>query len=307
MSAVSPATVLLTGAPIDPALVGGKGHALNHLIATGAQVPPTGAITTAGYHWFVEESGLSGFLNELASAAPAAQIDLDHETARVDEAFLHAQMPGALADEIRRLSATVRGAGLVAVRSSATAGDTAAASFAGQYLSFLGVNETSLLEAVRLVWASLWHPAPNAHRAQAGVPEVNLAMAVVVMRMVDAVRAGVAFTVNPIGEPTEMRIEAVDGLAEQLASGEVTPDVWVVPRIESHRSTIDPVVDEVIDAALGIEDEFGAPQDVEWAHDGQHLFIVQARPITTHTDAMPRDGFDSMNGNDDTYTTAGIA
>ena len=307
MSADSPATVLLTGAPIDPALLGGRGHALNQLIATGAHVPPTGAITSAGYHWFVEESGLSGFLNELASSAPTAPIDLDHETARVDEAFLNAQLPRALADEIRRLSATVRGAELVAVRSSATAEDTAAASFTGQYQSFLKVNETSLLEAVRLVWASLWHPAVRASRAHASVSEVDLAMAVVMMRMVDAVRAGVAFTVNPIGEPTDMRIEAVDGLAEQLVSGEVTPDAWVVPRIEAHRSTIDPVIDEIVDVALDIEHEFGAPQDVQWAHDGEHLFIVQARPITTDPIAMPRDGFDSVIGNDDTCTTVGIA
>lgn len=208
-----PAAVLLTGSPIDPAIVGGNGYALNRLISSGARVPPTGAITTAGYHWFVEESGLTDFLHDLEISGPAAQRELDRETARVDEAFLEARMPAVLTDQIRRLAATVRGSGFVAVRSSVTAEDTASASFAGQYRSFLEVDDTSLLESVRLVWASLWHPTPRAYRAHAGVSEHEVAMAIVVMRMVDAVRAGVACTGNPIGEPTEMQIEAVDGLA----------------------------------------------------------------------------------------------
>jgi pyruvate,water dikinase len=219
-------------------------------------------------------------------------------------------MPPTLAEEICRLAKEVRGDGSVAVRSSATAEDTAAASFAGQYRSFLEVDDDeALLRSVRLVWSSLWHPSPRAYRAHSGVSEDDLAMAVVVMRMVDARRAGVIFTVDPAGRPTDMRIEAVNGLAEQLVSGEVTPDAWVVSRIAAQRAPIDPTVDDVIATALGIEARFGAPQDVEWAHDGDLLYIVQTRPITTlgavGTDAG--DGFDSTIGADDTYTTAGIA
>lgn len=67
--------------------------------------------------------------------------------------------------------------------------------------SFLEVDDANLLESVRLVRASLWHPAPRAYRTHAGVAEHDLATAVVVMRMVNATRAGVVFTANPAGEP----------------------------------------------------------------------------------------------------------
>lgn len=300
---------MLSGTAIDPSAIGGKADSLNRLIAAGVRVPVTGSITTTGYRHFIECSGLGSFLDELRAMGMPGQADLDAEAARVDAAFLDAPMPTALVDDIRRLGDQVGGGSQVAVRSSATAEDTAAASFAGQYRSFLEVDDDdALLRSVRLVWSSLWHPAPRAYRAHSGVHEEDLAMAIVVMRMVDAQRAGVIFTVNPAGRVTEMRIEAVDGLAEQLVSGAVTPDAWVVPRVAAQRASIDPVIDEVIVTALGMEDRFGSPQDVEWAHDGDLLYIVQSRPITTVVPAAAEagDGFDTTIGPDDTYTTAGI-
>lgn len=310
MTESTPATVVLSGAPVPPSSVGGKADALNRLIAGGVRVPATGSITTTGYRQFIEHSGLGRFLDDLRRSGPTDGADLDTETARVDDAFLEATMPTALVDDIRRLATEVRGSGQVAVRSSATAEDTAAASFAGQYRSFLEIDDDDgLLRSVRLVWSSLWHPAPRAYRLHSGVPDDDLAMAVVVMRMVAAQRAGVIFTVDPAGRSTDMRIEAVDGLAEQLVSGEVTPDAWVVSRVAAQRPCIDPITDDVIGTALGIEMLFGAPQDVEWAHDGDLLYIVQARPITTLGAAGVglSDGFDSTIGSEDTYTTAGIA
>ena len=80
------------------------------------------------------------------------------------------------------------------------------------------------------MWASLWHPAPCAYRRAWGVPEADVAMAVVLMRMVPAELAGVAFTVDPGGRADHVRIEAVAGLGEALVSGDRTPDVWLVPR-----------------------------------------------------------------------------
>ncbi|MFQ5555040.1 MAG: PEP/pyruvate-binding domain-containing protein [Acidimicrobiia bacterium] len=305
---MKPNTVVLDGGHVEAAAVGGKADALNRLMGIGARVPPTGSITTDGYRLFVRESGLQSFIDEMRAAGLPEQKDLDAATTRVDEAFLEAKMPPLLGDEIRRLADEVRTGGLLAVRSSATAEDMAAASFAGQYRSFLEIeDDEALMRSVRLVWSSLWLPAPRTYRVHAGVPEDDLAMSVVVMRLVDARRAGVVFTVNPAGAGTDIRLEAVDGLAEQLVSGEVTPDAYVLPRASMHRPAVDPIVDEVIDAALTIERGFGEPQDVEWAFDGGELFIVQARPITTLPDAATADGFDTPIGEKDTYTTAGIA
>jgi pyruvate,water dikinase len=305
---VTNATVILDGTPAEPASVGGKGFALNLLIGMGAPVPATGSITTDGYRWFVRDSGLQSFIDALRTEGLPDQSDLDRAAERVDSAFLEAKMPDELTGEIRELAAAVGGGALLAVRSSATAEDMAAASFAGQYRSYLEIgDDDALLRSVRLVWASLWLPAPRSYRAHAGVPEDDLAMSVVVMRLVAAERAGVVFTVNPAGSENDLRIEAVEGLAEQLVSGDVTPEAYVLPRSAAHRPAVDPVLDEAVEAALDLERRFGDPQDVEWAHDGAKLYIVQSRPITTISSGADDDGFDTRIGPDHAFTTAGIA
>ena len=302
------ATTLIDGSPMEAGSVGGKGFALNRLVDMGATVPPTGAITTNGYRWFVRDSGLQRFIDALKREGLPDQTDLDRAAERVDSAFLEAPMPDALESEIRRLADGIRDGGQLAVRSSATAEDLAAASFAGQYRSYLEIgDDEALLKAVRLVWASLWLPAPRSYRAHTKVPEDDLAMAVVVMKLVHAQKAGVVFTVNPAGSGNDLRIEAVDGLAEQLVSGEVTPDAYVLPRSAAYRPSVNLVLDEAVEVALNLEHRFGDPQDVEWAHDGDRLYIVQSRPITTLTTNGADDGFDTPIGSDHAFTTAGIA
>lgn len=300
--------LVLDGAGVDPALAGGKGAALDELIGHGFTVPPTGVLTTASSRRFISATGIDVALARLESNPD------DHpgsSAESVDAMFLAPPMPEDLRAEIAVVAGAVRDGGLLAVRSSATAEDLAGASFAGQYRSVLEVGDDADVErAVRLVWASLWHPAPRAYRRHKGVDEADLAMAVVIMRLVDARRAGVIFTVDPAGAVGSLRVEAVDGLAEQLVSGEVTPDAYVVPRRRSMRWASgladDPVLDDVIEQALAVEHRFGCPMDVEWAYDGDRLFLVQARPITVAAEATG-DEFDTAIGPDDTYTTAGVA
>ena len=302
------ATRVLDGTPVEPESIGGKGFGLNELIGIGAPVPPTGSIMTDGYRWFVADSGLDRFISDMQREGLPNQADLEQAGHRVDTAFLEAPMPDPLAVEIRELADRIGQGALLAVRSSATAEDMEAASFAGQYRSYLEIDDhEALLRAVRLVWASLWLPAPRAYRAHTGVPEDDLAMSVVVMRLVEAERAGVVFTVDPAGSENDLRIEAVDGLAEQLVSGEVTPEAYVLPRSPARRPPVDRVLDEAITVALDLEHRFGGPQDVEWAHDGERLYIVQSRPITTISTGRDDDGFDTQIGPDHAFTTAGIA
>ncbi|MGH7320148.1 MAG: PEP/pyruvate-binding domain-containing protein, partial [Candidatus Rokuibacteriota bacterium] len=105
----------------------------------------------------------------------------------------------------------------LAVRSSAAAEDSAAASFAGQFDSVLGVaagDEDALWNAVRRVWASAYSARATAYRehrtADAG-PAVR--MAVVVQEMVDPAAAGVAFSADPVtGEHGIVVVSAVPGL-----------------------------------------------------------------------------------------------
>ena len=116
------------------------------------------------------------------------------------------------------------------MRSSATAEDLPEASFAGQQDTILDVEgEDALLDAVRRCWASLWNDRAVAYRATHEVDERALRLAVVVQRMVPATIAGVLFTADPItGRRRRAAIDAVRGLGEQLVSGAVNPDHYLV-------------------------------------------------------------------------------
>ncbi|MFN0088735.1 MAG: PEP/pyruvate-binding domain-containing protein, partial [Acidimicrobiales bacterium] len=304
--ASAPFTVVLgEGAAAGAGLLGGKGAALERQARRGLPVPACGAVTTAAYRAVLSDPGLAALTGRIAAGDAV-------DDAEVDGAFLAADLPDALGDEIAELARRVGGAGRLAVRSSATVEDLGQYSFAGQYRSFLGVDATDpseVLRCVRLVFASLWRIAPVAYRHALGVDDADAAMAAVVMRMVDARQAGVTFTVDPTraddAAPSLARVELVEGLGESLVSGQQTPDVFVVER--DGDPAVPPLVADALDLALRVEAAEGTPQDVEWAWDGRTLWLVQARPITTLAGAADDidDPPEAVRGLD--LTTTGIA
>lgn len=289
---------LSPGSPAPPAQLGGKGASLDRLVQGGFPVPPTAVVSADAYRAVAAAPCLAGLLARLRDGAvvPAAEVDA---------AFRDVPVPDALAAEIVAAARTVAGGRHLAVRSSATVEDMAGASFAGQYRSSLDVDPDSVLGAVRLTWASLWHAAPCAYRRAWGIPDEGVAMPAVLMRMVPARTAGVAFTVDPGGAADRVRVEAVPELGEALVSGARTPDVHLLLRAGSPDEAVPVEVREAAALALRIEAaEGGRPQDVEWAWDGDRTWVVQARPITTGP-TRSDDGCDTPV-DDAELTTAGI-
>jgi phosphohistidine swiveling domain-containing protein len=260
----------LTAADLPEA--GGKGANLGELRRAAFPVPDGFVITTAAYALAAEAAGVTG-------ETPA--------TARVRLAAT--PVPAGIADAVREAYRAL-GAPAVAVRSSATAEDLPDASFAGQQDTILGVTgEDAVLDAVRKCWASLWNDRAVAYRQSHDVPARGLRLAVVVQRMIEADSAGVLFTADPItGRRRRAAIEAVRGLGEQLVSGAVNPDHFVVDTrsgaVLERRGDIlsDVQLRELAAIGARIEEHFGRPQDIEWALDtAGKLWIVQSRDITT--------------------------
>ncbi len=289
--------------------VGGKGAALEVMVGAGLPIPATAAVTTAAYR---HVAATPGVVTLLASLAGQGVADRTIEDADVDAAFAACSMNDRIRTEIVATRRALVPNGPVAVRSSATTEDLGGASFAGQYLSVLGVeSDEELLDAVTRVWASLWHRAPRLYRQLHAIPDDRAEMAVLIQEMVPAVAAGVVFTVDPGGSGGDLRVERVDGLGEALVSGDVTPTVHLLPRTAPlARSDTDDDVCAAGSLAMRCEQLFGAPQDVEWADDGSRVWIVQSRPITTGEaagDLSDSDGFNSPVGAHRRYTTAGVA
>ncbi|MBK8976143.1 MAG: YidC/Oxa1 family membrane protein insertase [Planctomycetes bacterium] len=168
----------------------------------------------------------------------------------------------------------------VAVRSSGASEDGADRSLAGVYESLLDVERDELPAAFARVRASLRGARA---RALGAVDGGRLLGSVVVQEMVAATHAGVMFTEDPSCSGA-VAIEMVEGLADQLVSGTVTPELFRFGRrtgqpFQQRCAPLD--LTPLLELGRRIEARFGGPQDVEWVHDPQRGFrIVQARDVT---------------------------
>jgi pyruvate,water dikinase len=212
-------------------LAGGKGANLGELTAAGIPVPPGFVVTTDAYTRYLDDCGIAVELRAALDGIDCNDADgLARAAERARALILLAAEP-ACADHVAAAYERL-GGGRVAVRSSATAEDSADASFAGQQSTYLNIEGPArVVEAVRACWASLFEPRAIAYRAQCGIDHASSVMAVPVQRMVESSRSGVAFSVDPVTHNDGVIvIEAVRGLGEALVSGAITPDMYAVDK-----------------------------------------------------------------------------
>ena len=199
---------------------------------------------------------------------------------------------GALAPEdADAIAAAARALGgdLFAVRSSAREEDGASHSHAGQFLSVLDVPAGRVAAEARNVWRSGFQDNVRSYRESRGLDAAGGAPSVVVQRMVRARAAGVMFSADPVsGRRDRVVISATAGLGDKLVGGEVDGDDYTLERASGSRVAgadggvlSDGDLARLHKLALAVEAHFGAPQDMEWAFEGDALFLLQARPITT--------------------------
>ncbi|WAC21123.1 PEP-utilizing enzyme [Luteolibacter sp. SL250] len=175
-----------------------------------------------------------------------------------------------------------------AVRSSATAEDGAAHSFAGQFDTFLHVPPERITERVAQVRASTQAEAVLAYCREKNLPPPS-PPTVLVQRMIDPRCAGVAFSADPVGGSRSLTVvAAVSGTGEKLVSGDEDGETWNIVRDGTITVKPDDALLSTDDAkavaelAVACERHFGRPQDIEWAIDREgKLWLLQSRPITT--------------------------
>jgi pyruvate, water dikinase len=293
----------------DRATVGGKGANLGELARAGIRVPPGFVVTTTAFERFLAaldpQGSIRREIEQLAADDLAACTRVGSEVrARLESAALPEDLQERIASHYAELDTRTRSAEYtepVAIRSSATSEDSAAASFAGLQDTYLWVRGMdSVIEHVRKCWASLYAVESVMYRRRLKLSEHGLAMAVVIQRMIDSRCSGVMFTRSPnTGDRSVVVVEASWGLGSAIVSGEVTPDKYVVGKITGeivnravstktrmHRPNPAGagVVDEevpveqqnasclsddelhaLVDIAKRVERHYGCPQDIEWA------------------------------------------
>ena len=194
------------------------------------------------------------------------------------------------------------------------------------FLNVTGEND--VIAAVQGCWASLFEPRAIFYRANQGFDHFSVGIAVPVQRMVQSEASGVMFTLDPItNDRSKIVIEAVYGLGEAIVSGEVTPDLYVVDKegleisdkklarqewqlvrnskrgkdlekantrvavleaVQAKQKFSDDDITALAKIGKRIEDHYAFPQDIEWAKEGEDIFIVQTRPVTTMKDTAER-------------------
>ena len=309
--------------------VGGKAVGLGHLLRQSLEVPPGFVITTEAYREWVLSRSLQHEVVRLIEESEGVAAE-EQASRRIRAAFEATDLLDELAAEVRGAYAELGGGQevSVAVRSSATAEDTAEASFAGQQDTYLWVTgASSLLTHVLKCWGSLFTPQAISYRRRLAIPVHEVAMAVVVQRMVAAEAAGVMMTIDPVtGDRSQISIEGSFGLGLAVVGGEVTPDRFSVDKVTfeirsraiAHKPfayRLDPATgqvrsfelspeegglpclhdDEVIriaEVGKRAEHALGGPQDIEWAvgpgpEGPRQLFMLQARPETVWSRKSP--------------------
>jgi pyruvate,water dikinase len=311
----------------DTALAGGKGANLGEMRQAGLPVPDGFVVTAPAFRYAMECAGVRQDLMSRFGEAQSKASDPDALEALSSalRATVHGmEMPTDLGDAVLAAYHQLGSDISVAVRSSATAEDTAGTSFAGMHQTFAGiVGDEGLLTAIVACWESLYGARAISYRASQGLAE-EPAIAVVVQRLVSSERSGVMFTADPMTNDRELIvIEGAFGLGEVVVSGAVEPDTYVVAkrgptlqsarighkthelvpnghggidRLELNQATADARVlsdAEVLAIArlgLRVEDHYGEPQDIEWAIAGNETLLVQTRPITTLGTPEPSGG-----------------
>ncbi len=318
----------------DRAAAGGKGASLGELCQLGVRVPAGFVVTVGAFERALRVIDPDGSVRREIERLPAADPAAVAEAARrVRARIAAAPLPGDLREQI---IARYRGLGgdpggqedageggdvAVAVRSSATGEDSAETSFAGLQDTYLWVRGAdAVTDHVRRCWASLYNAEAVGYRRRMKLSEQDLAMAVVVQRMVEPRCAGVMFTCSPVtGDRSVIAVEGCWGLGSALVGGDVTPDSFTVSKVTGeiirrevavklrlHRAgpggagvaaadVPGPLQEAAClsDAELAalarlggrVEDHYGAPQDIEWAiTDGaspeESVVLLQSRPET---------------------------
>jgi pyruvate,water dikinase len=287
--------------------VGPKAATLARLHRAGLRIPDAVCLTAEAYRRQITLAGLDDTTRQLAG-------EEDFQTRRLALSVRLGLTRVALLPEVAHALDAVwsdladGGTAQLAVRSSALCENTAAASFAGQFDSYLGIAERADLEtATRACWTSLWSPRALRYMRACDVDPGQSAMAVLIQRMIDAEASGGAFSLT---SDEQIVLTGTWGLGSAIAQGDVVPDRYLMRRDASveavepgrkeHLMTVAgggthsrPVPRERVEApclttaeaetlarlVLETETALGAAVEIEWAKDARGFWILQARPL----------------------------
>jgi pyruvate,water dikinase len=243
--------------------VGGKnaslGEMMKELSPFGIKIPNGFAITSWAYEQFISFNNIRDVIDQKLKDINYSDINTVKEASKyIRNIIINSKFPykykKTIISAYKFLS---KDSGIedvdVAVRSSANVEDLPLASFAGQQDTYLNIKgNASLLNAIKLCYASLYTERAIMYRKEMGYEHINVSMSVGVQRMVrsDLACSGVMFTLDPeSGFKKVVLINASYGLGENIVQGVVNPDEYCV-----FKSTLMKGYKPIIQKKLGSKD-----------------------------------------------------
>ena len=246
---------------------------------------------------------------------------LNDRAANIRDRIIEAPMPRHIAEEIKDAYRELgEGAVAVRSSATAEdLPEASFAGQQSTFLNVVGADNVVL--AVQACWASLFEGRAIFYREEAGYDHTKVGLAVPVQRMIQSEKSGVMFTVEPVtSDASKITIEVVYGLGEGIVSGEISPDLYLVNKeslsildktvtpqsrmlaraegsdgsyeganawceveesLREAQKLTDAEIRELARLGRSVEEHYGTHQDIEWAYEGGHFYLTQARPVTT--------------------------
>lgn len=292
-------------------LTGGKGSSLAKSVKTQLPVPPGFCVSSEVFQQLLVDTGLVPVINGMISEI-CDHNSLSIIARKIQSLIEEITIPYYIQQDLMNHFLGLE-SNLVAVRSSALEEDSKDCSWAGQLESYLNTTQGDLVKNIKKCWASMFSERALIYRHYQGAKSDNFGVAVVVQKMIDSRLAGTAFSKHPVTQRLdEVFIESCIGLGETLVLGKVIPTTYTLnketmsitsysieeQKVSLKRSTTGSGTQEHEvcpeeqplsgDEAIAIarlvclmESHHGFPLDIEWAYEGNKLYILQSRPITT--------------------------
>ena len=295
---------------------GGKGYNLYLLSQTGLPVPAWIVLGKRYFVQFLQQNQLSRQIQDLIESFKAEKMTGNACEEAISKLFENTPLTNETLQSIHTAMSKLGSEAIISVRSSAADEDSVSHSFAGQLSSFLYVQGISDIEKyVKKCWASAYSARSLAYRIENNLSLENIAVAVILQKMIDPEKSGVLFTADPIKkDPDQFIVSSVYGVGEGLVSGALDADsYWLsakdgkvlnqeivakterMIRSDSGETKLEAIGAELQNSSsltgtelkelwnLGklIHESYHRAQDIEWAISQGKVWILQARPITS--------------------------
>jgi phosphoenolpyruvate synthase/pyruvate phosphate dikinase len=292
---------------------GTKAASLARLVEAGLPVPDAFCIPASAYRAHAELAEVPRLLSVLLQVPPdAPMMSVAPILQRIRSVIMSAPFDEELVASVRTGMDAI-GGGPVSVRSSVTEHDMPSGPLIGRHGTYFASDFDETLRAITHCWSSLWGDPAWRHREASGLTTSDVAVAVVIQKLVPADSSGLVFTADPMtGDRERIVVKSAYGLGESIVAGAVTPDRFVLSRqtleveesdinrkrvrllvddrgrvaqravpaeLVSEPSVSDPELVALAQLSLKTEPVVGGEACVEWALSGGTPWLLQARPL----------------------------